>query len=362
MCSASSGPAVPVPLGPLPPELPVARTMLAPFATRRTPRSLVEHLRETHARCWVARVDAMIARRGRSHRPLCPRQRVVWSSRWEPKWSSARRGTSFSRGSSTRADFRYAIPSGCCLPRVFSVGIRERVAGVDLIDSLRSARPGTDSDEDFFGGKGAAAARAAAALVARLPGWRIGGCGMDILAPKTRPVRENARERRASVLLGPRLAEAGIVDYETFFAPPGRCRYRCRWVPRRYRRNVSERRALAAWVSSGFTGSFASRALAPSTGVAAFVALLCSSNATCGLYRSLAARESDDFGGGQRTRLYPLTKAVPKALVPVAGEPNAAHVLRYLHSFGIDEIAINVHYRAKRSSGRLATGVTSKWV
>jgi mannose-1-phosphate guanylyltransferase len=52
------------------------------------------------------------------------------------------------------------------------------------------------------------------------------------------------------------------------------------------------------------------------------------------------------LAGGMSTRLYPLTKALPKPLVPIAGEPNTAHVIRYLHSFGIDEIAINVHYHA----------------
>jgi mannose-1-phosphate guanylyltransferase/mannose-1-phosphate guanylyltransferase/phosphomannomutase len=35
---------------------------------------------------------------------------------------------------------------------------------------------------------------------------------------------------------------------------------------------------------------------------------------------------------------------VPKPLVPVIGEPNAVHVIRYLKSYGFDEIAINVHY------------------
>jgi NDP-sugar pyrophosphorylase family protein len=50
------------------------------------------------------------------------------------------------------------------------------------------------------------------------------------------------------------------------------------------------------------------------------------------------------LAGGLSTRLYPLTKQVPKPLVPVVGEPNAAHVLRYLASFGIAEIAMNVHY------------------
>jgi mannose-1-phosphate guanylyltransferase len=54
------------------------------------------------------------------------------------------------------------------------------------------------------------------------------------------------------------------------------------------------------------------------------------------------------LAGGMSTRLYPLTKQVPKPLVPIAGEPNSAHVLRYLKSFGIDEVAINVHYLADK--------------
>jgi NDP-sugar pyrophosphorylase family protein len=54
------------------------------------------------------------------------------------------------------------------------------------------------------------------------------------------------------------------------------------------------------------------------------------------------------LAGGMSTRLYPLTKEVPKPLVPIAGEPNSGHLMRYLHSFGIDDIAINVHYLADR--------------
>ena len=54
------------------------------------------------------------------------------------------------------------------------------------------------------------------------------------------------------------------------------------------------------------------------------------------------------LAGGMSTRLYPLTKQVPKPLVPIAGEPNSAHVMRYLRSFGIEDIAINVHYLADK--------------
>jgi mannose-1-phosphate guanylyltransferase len=52
------------------------------------------------------------------------------------------------------------------------------------------------------------------------------------------------------------------------------------------------------------------------------------------------------LAGGLSTRLYPLTKQVPKPLVPVAGVPNAVHLINYLKSYGYDEIAINVHYLA----------------
>jgi len=54
------------------------------------------------------------------------------------------------------------------------------------------------------------------------------------------------------------------------------------------------------------------------------------------------------LAGGLSTRLYPLTREVPKPLVPIAGGPNAGHLMRYLRSFGIEEIAINVHYLADK--------------
>lgn len=62
------------------------------------------------------------------------------------------------------------------------------------------------------------------------------------------------------------------------------------------------------------------------------------------------------LAGGLSTRLYPLTKQVPKPLVPVAGEPNAVHLIHYLKSYGYDEIAINVHYLADAIHGALGDG------
>lgn len=62
------------------------------------------------------------------------------------------------------------------------------------------------------------------------------------------------------------------------------------------------------------------------------------------------------LAGGLSTRLYPLTKQVPKPLVPVAGVPNAEHVIHYLRAYGFDEIAINLHYLADAIVDRLGDG------
>lgn len=62
------------------------------------------------------------------------------------------------------------------------------------------------------------------------------------------------------------------------------------------------------------------------------------------------------LAGGMSTRLYPLTRTVPKPLVPVVGEPISAHVLRWLKSFGYDEIAINIHYLADTIKERFGDG------
>jgi mannose-1-phosphate guanylyltransferase len=52
------------------------------------------------------------------------------------------------------------------------------------------------------------------------------------------------------------------------------------------------------------------------------------------------------LAGGKSTRLYPLTIAVPKPLVPVGGEPISGHIMRWLASYGYDRIGINIHYHA----------------
>jgi mannose-1-phosphate guanylyltransferase len=52
------------------------------------------------------------------------------------------------------------------------------------------------------------------------------------------------------------------------------------------------------------------------------------------------------LAGGKSTRLYPLTKTVPKPLVPIAGQPISGHIMRWLASFGYRDVAINIHYHA----------------
>ncbi|HEY9086482.1 MAG TPA: NDP-sugar synthase [Candidatus Tyrphobacter sp.] len=62
------------------------------------------------------------------------------------------------------------------------------------------------------------------------------------------------------------------------------------------------------------------------------------------------------LAGGLSTRLYPLTKTVPKPLVPVLGEPNAAHVVRYLKKYGFTDIATNVFYHKDAIRAALGDG------
>lgn len=52
------------------------------------------------------------------------------------------------------------------------------------------------------------------------------------------------------------------------------------------------------------------------------------------------------FAAGLGTRLRPLTDTMPKALVPVCGEPLLWHVLMKLKAAGITDVTVNVHHFA----------------
>lgn len=50
------------------------------------------------------------------------------------------------------------------------------------------------------------------------------------------------------------------------------------------------------------------------------------------------------FAAGLGTRLKPLTDTMPKALVPVCGQPLLYHVLEKLKAAGADDVVVNVHH------------------
>ena len=54
------------------------------------------------------------------------------------------------------------------------------------------------------------------------------------------------------------------------------------------------------------------------------------------------------FAAGLGTRLKPLTDTMPKALVPVAGQPLLWHVVQKLKAAGFERIVINVHHFAQQ--------------
>ena len=59
------------------------------------------------------------------------------------------------------------------------------------------------------------------------------------------------------------------------------------------------------------------------------------------------------FAAGLGTRLRPLTDTMPKALVPVAGQPLLWHVLMKLKAEGFSLIVVNVHHFAAQIVGYL---------
>ena len=60
------------------------------------------------------------------------------------------------------------------------------------------------------------------------------------------------------------------------------------------------------------------------------------------------------FAAGLGTRLKPLTDTMPKALVPVAGQPLLWHVVTKLKAAGFERIVVNVHHFAQQIIDYLA--------
>ena len=50
------------------------------------------------------------------------------------------------------------------------------------------------------------------------------------------------------------------------------------------------------------------------------------------------------FAAGLGTRLKPITDSMPKALVPVCGQPLLYHVITKLVAGGYDDLVVNVHH------------------
>lgn len=47
---------------------------------------------------------------------------------------------------------------------------------------------------------------------------------------------------------------------------------------------------------------------------------------------------------GLGTRLGDLTRALPKPLLPIGGEPLLGHTLRWLRAYGYEDVAVNLHF------------------
>jgi NDP-sugar pyrophosphorylase family protein len=62
------------------------------------------------------------------------------------------------------------------------------------------------------------------------------------------------------------------------------------------------------------------------------------------------------LAAGEGTRLRPLTRDVPKPMLPLAGEPLIGHLVGLLRAHGVGEIAVNLHHKPEAIPAYLGDG------
>ena len=62
------------------------------------------------------------------------------------------------------------------------------------------------------------------------------------------------------------------------------------------------------------------------------------------------------LAGGLGTRMYPLTEQIPKALIPVLGEPFVDHQLRWLAAHGVTEVVLSVGHLGEQIEAHVGDG------
>jgi NDP-sugar pyrophosphorylase family protein len=65
--------------------------------------------------------------------------------------------------------------------------------------------------------------------------------------------------------------------------------------------------------------------------------------------------------GGKGERLRPFTETLPKAMVPLNGEPLLSHLLRYLSSAGVSRFVVCVGYKAEAIESFLSERSAESW-
>jgi NDP-sugar pyrophosphorylase family protein len=62
------------------------------------------------------------------------------------------------------------------------------------------------------------------------------------------------------------------------------------------------------------------------------------------------------LAAGEGSRLRPLTLTRPKPMLPIGGRPLLEHTVRWLRSYGIVDLAINLHYRGDAVTSHFTDG------